>query len=94
MLLVLMPIIFPTDGGQNAAINALRGAGDTWAPTILHLVSYLCIMIPVGYYLTFTREMGVPGLFWGVVIASLVAVSGLAIRFKIVSSRPIAPHTH
>ena len=93
-VLVLMPIIFPTDGGQNAAINALRGAGDTWAPTILHLVSYLCIMIPVGYYLTFTQGMGVPGLFWGIVIASLVAVSGLAIRFKIVSSRPIAAHTH
>ncbi|WP_417810511.1 MATE family efflux transporter [Thalassospira alkalitolerans] len=91
-LLILMPIIFPTDGGQNAAISALRGAGDKWVPTILHLVSYLCIMIPAGYYLTFVRGMGVAGLFWGIVIASLVAVSGLAIRFRIVSNRPIAAY--
>ena len=87
-----MPIIFPTDGGQNAAISALRGAGDKWAPTILHLVSYIFVMIPVGYYLSFTLEMGVPGLFWGIAIASLVAVSGLAIRFLIVSSRDIPEH--
>jgi MATE family multidrug resistance protein len=88
-VLVLMPIIFPTDGGQNAAISALRGAGDKWVPTILHLVSYICVMIPTGYYLTFVVGLGVAGLFWGIVIASLVAVSGLAIRFAIVSSRPI-----
>lgn len=92
-VLVLMPIIFPTDGGQNAAISALRGAGDKWAPTILHLVSYIFVMIPVGYYLTFVLEMGVPGLFWGIVIASLIAVFGLAIRFKIVSGREIPAYT-
>ena len=84
-----MPIIFPTDGGQNAAISALRGAGDKWAPTVLHLVSYIFVMIPAGYYLTFERDMGVRGLFWGIVIASLVAVCGLAIRFAIVSRRAI-----
>ena len=88
-VLILMPIIFPTDGGQNAAISALRGAGDKWVPTILHLVSYICVMIPTGYYLTFVVGLGVAGLFWGIVIASLVAVSGLAIRFAIVSGRPI-----
>lgn len=88
-VLVLMPIIFPTDGGQNAAISALRGAGDKWAPTVLHLVSYIFVMIPAGYYLTFERDMGVRGLFWGIVIASLVAVCGLAIRFAIVSRRAI-----
>ncbi|BDW87390.1 MATE family efflux transporter [Thalassospira tepidiphila] len=91
-VLILMPIIFPTDGGQNAAISALRGAGDKWAPTILHLVSYIFVMIPVGYYLSFVLEMGVRGLFWGIAIASLVAVSGLAIRFLIVSSRDIPEH--
>jgi MATE family multidrug resistance protein len=88
-VLVLMPIIFPTDGGQNAAISALRGAGDKWAPTILHLVSYIFVMIPTGYVLTFVFEMGVPGLFWGIALASLVAATGLAIRFAIVSRRPI-----
>lgn len=88
-VLVLMPIIFPTDGGQNAAISALRGAGDKWVPTILHLFSYIGVMIPTGYVLTFVLEMGVPGLFWGIVIASLVAVTGLAIRFRIVSGRTI-----
>jgi MATE family multidrug resistance protein len=91
-VLILMPIIFPTDGGQNAAISALRGAGDKWVPTILHLVSYIFVMIPVGYYLTFELGMGVRGLFWGIVIASLVAVSGLGLRFMVVASRPIPEH--
>ncbi|OSQ35250.1 MATE family efflux transporter [Thalassospira mesophila] len=88
-LLLLMPIIFPTDGGQNAAISALRGTGDKWAPTVLHMFSYICVMIPAGYYLAFVRDLGVAGLFWGIVIASLVAVSGLAMRFRIVSGREL-----
>jgi MATE family multidrug resistance protein len=88
-LLILMPIIFPTDGGQNAAMSALRGTGDKWAPTVLHMFSYICVMIPAGYYLAFVRDMGVSGLFWGIAIASLVAVSGLAIRFGIVSKREL-----
>jgi MATE family multidrug resistance protein len=46
-------------------------------------------MIPAGYYLAFVRDMGVAGLFWGIAIASLVAVSGLAIRFGIVSKREL-----
>lgn len=88
-LLILMPIIFPTDGGQNAAINALRGTGEKWAPTMLHMFSYIFVMIPAGYYLAFVQGLGVTGLFWGIAIASLVAVSGLAIRFKIVSAREL-----
>jgi MATE family multidrug resistance protein len=89
-VLIMMPIIFPTDGGQNAAISALRGAGDKWAPTALHIFSYLCVMIPAGYYFALVKQMGVAGLFWGIVAASLVAVSGLAIRFHVLSQRPIS----
>ncbi|AUG51424.1 MATE family efflux transporter [Thalassospira marina] len=92
-LLILMPIIFPTDGGQNAAINALRGTGEKWAPTMLHMFSYIFVMIPAGYYLAFVQGLGVSGLFWGIAIASLVAVSGLAIRFKIVSGRELPSYS-
>lgn len=73
--------ILIVDGGQGVMANALRGRGETWAPTVLHTVSYLVIMIPLAYLLAFPAGRGAMGLFEATLVASIVSVSLLSVRF-------------
>ncbi|MBL8659032.1 MAG: MATE family efflux transporter [Rhodospirillales bacterium] len=73
--------ILIVDGGQGVMANALRGRGETWAPTALHAVSYLAIMIPLAYILAFSAERGAMGLFEATFVASVVSVGVLSARF-------------
>ncbi|MEM1400073.1 MAG: hypothetical protein AAGF58_09345, partial [Pseudomonadota bacterium] len=68
-------------GGQVVAVRALRSRGDAWIPTILHAVSYIGIMLPLTWYLALPLGRGLPGLFEGAIIASIVAVSLQMLRF-------------
>lgn len=90
-LLVLLPFVMPLDGGQNVALGALRGAGDAWIPTGLHFLSYFAVMVPIAYGLAFGLGHGVRGIYEAILIASAVAVTTLALRFRALTRRPRAP---
>lgn len=86
--LVLATLFFVADGIQVVAAQANRAAGDVWWPTIMHFLSYGAIMMPLGWFLA--QRMGVDGLVWAVIIASLVSGTLLAGRFLRVARR--VPH--
>jgi len=86
--LVLATLFFVADGIQVVAAQANRAAGDVWWPTIMHFLSYGAIMMPLGWFLA--HRMGVDGLVWAVIIASLVSGALLAGRFLRVARR--VPH--
>lgn len=86
-LIVLVALVLVPDGGQVVMMFALRGAGDAWAPTALHLISYLVVMIPLAWLLAFTFGRGADGLIEAIAIASVVSLSILAVRFFLVSRR-------
>jgi MATE family multidrug resistance protein len=86
--LVLATLFFVADGIQVVAAQANRAAGDVWWPTIMHFLSYGAIMMPLGWFLA--QHMGVDGLVWAVIIASLVSGTLLAGRFLRVARR--VPH--
>jgi MATE family multidrug resistance protein len=69
------------DGGQGVMANALRGRGETWAPTLLHTTSYVVVMIPLGWLMAFPFSRGAVGLFEAILVASVVSVTLLATRF-------------
>ena len=77
------------DGGQVVIANALRGAGETWAPTAIHIISYFVVMIPAGWIFAFTLNLGARGLVGAIIVASVVSVTLLSIRFMVISRRPI-----
>ncbi|CAO3421570.1 MATE family efflux transporter [Azospirillum doebereinerae] len=79
--------ILIADGGQTVMANALRGRHDAWVPTALHFLSYAVVMIPVSALLVFGLDRGVKGLFEGILIASLVSVTILSLRFAHLSRR-------
>ena len=86
--LVLATLFFVADGIQVVAAQANRAAGDVWWPTIMHFVAYGAIMMPLGWWLAHT--LGVNGLVWAVIVASLVSSVLLTARFVRVARR-LAP---
>ncbi|WP_295707046.1 MATE family efflux transporter [uncultured Brevundimonas sp.] len=85
--LALATLFFVADGIQVVAAQANRAAGDVWWPTIMHFGSYGLVMIPLGWVLA--HQMGVDGLVWAVIIASLVSGGLLTGRFLRVARRPL-----
>jgi MATE family multidrug resistance protein len=83
--LALATLFFVADAIQVVAASANRAAGDIWWPTILHFVAYSAIMMPLGWWLA--HEMGVNGLVWAVILASLVSATLLTGRFVRVARR-------
>jgi MATE family multidrug resistance protein len=83
--LVLASLFFVADGIQVVASQANRAAGDVWWPTIMHFFSYGAVMMPLGWVLA--HRVGVDGLVWAVILASLVSASLLTGRFVRVAKR-------
>ncbi|MGL4543040.1 MAG: MATE family efflux transporter [Polymorphobacter sp.] len=79
--LLLSCLFFVADGLQVVAAQALRARGDVWVPSLTHSISYLLVMLPLGYYLALPAGLGVPGIVWAVIIASLCAAGLLLTRF-------------
>jgi len=84
--LVLATLFFVADGIQVVASQANRAAGDVWWPTIMHVAAYGLVMMPLGWWLA--HRIGVDGLVWAVIIASLVSSSLLTGRFVRIARRP------
>jgi len=58
--------------------SAFNGAGDTLTPTILNIIAFWLIQIPVAYWLAFNARLGPSGAFIAVVIGdSVLAVLGI-----------------
>ena len=83
--LVLATLFFVADGIQVVSASANRAAGDVWWPTIMHFGAYSLIMMPAGWVLA--HILGVNGLVWAIIIASLVSSVLLTGRFLRVARR-------
>ncbi|KGM35033.1 hypothetical protein P409_06835 [Inquilinus limosus MP06] len=91
----LIPLVIPVvlvstfilivDGGQVVMANALRGRGDIIVPTLLHTISYVVVMTPLGWVLGVHLQRGAAGLFEAILIASVVSVTLLAVRFHLLA---------
>jgi MATE family multidrug resistance protein len=78
--LVLACLFFVADGLQNVTAQSLRARGDVWWPTALHFISYIVIMLPLGWWLS--TRYGVNGIVMGVIAASLFSAVVLFWRFR------------
>lgn len=80
-VIVFLIYVLPVDGGQIVLANALRGLGETWMPAVLHVIAYLLVMIPLGWWLAFRLERGLLGLFEAIFLASIVSCALQGARF-------------
>lgn len=75
------------DSAQVIALGLLRGVQDTRVPMIIAACSYWVIGLPLSYWLAFSRGMGAPGLWLGLVIGLALAGIFLMLRFWLRSVR-------
>jgi multidrug resistance protein, MATE family len=85
--LVLGSLYFIFDGLQAVAAQALRARGDVLMPTITHVISYALLMVPLAWWLAIDLDMGLVGIVWAVVAASIAAAAFLLARFWILARR-------
>lgn len=85
--LVLASLFFVADGLQTVGANALRARGDVVVPTVTHVASYAVVMLPLGYVLALPAGMGLIGIVWSVIWASLLSAGLLVGRFAWLSLR-------
>jgi len=76
-LLFVAAIFQLFDGLQTVATGALRGLGNTRTPMVWNLLGYWVIGLPVGYWLCFSRNWGVIGIWDGLCLALVLIGLGL-----------------
>jgi MATE family multidrug resistance protein len=85
--LAIACLFFAPDCVQVVTALALRARGDVWLPTAAHLVSYVAVMAPLGWWLALPVGMGLNGEVWAVVIASYLSVGFMLARFTVLARR-------
>ncbi len=91
-LLFYAAIFQYSDGIQICAAGALRGYKDTRVPMIYTIISFWIVGMTLGYYLTFTAEMGPAGMWIGMIAGLSVAAVLMLARFQRISRRLIPAH--
>jgi MATE family multidrug resistance protein len=85
-LLLLAGIFQFSDGIQVVSNGALRGLKDTRMPMLITAFAYWVVGMPVGAWLTFGLDWGVPGMWVGL-IAGLTAAALLLFARWVVQTR-------
>jgi MATE family multidrug resistance protein len=81
-LLVIAALFQISDGTQAVGIGILRGLTDVKIPTAVTFIAYWIVGLPVGYLLGFNFEMGVQGVWIGLLLGLTTSAILLTLRFN------------
>ncbi len=88
-LLVVAGLFQLADGIQVIGLGALRGMSDVMIPTLITLVAYWIIGLPLGYLFGFTLQLGALGVWYGLLAGLAIAAVLLFLRFNHLSKKLI-----
>ncbi len=81
-LLLLFAAVFQiSDATQATGAGLLRGIKDVRLPTVLIMIAYWVIGLPVGWLFAFHYRMGAPGIWLGLILGLTLASVFLISRF-------------
>ena len=80
-LLLIAAFFQLSDGVQVVGLGALRGLGDVRIPTVVVIVAYWIVGLPLGYVLGFTFKLGIEGVWYGLLIGLTFVAIFLLFRF-------------
>jgi MATE family multidrug resistance protein len=89
-LLRIAAVFQMSDAIQAVSAGALRGVGATRFSFMANLVGHYAIGFPVAVLLGFSLDMGAAGLWWGLSFGLTGVAFAQTIRFRTLTSRPIA----
>jgi MATE family multidrug resistance protein len=80
-LLLIAALFQLSDGIQVVGLGALRGMADVKIPTLITLIAYWILALPVGYIIGFTLKLGATGIWIGLLTGLTIAAVLLLVRF-------------
>jgi MATE family multidrug resistance protein len=81
--LILVAALFQVaDGVQVVLLGALRGINDVRFPTIVTLIAYWIIALPLAYFLAFVLKLQALGIWLGLSIGLFFAATALYFRLR------------
>ncbi|MGB3946943.1 MAG: MATE family efflux transporter [Bacteroidia bacterium] len=86
-LLIVAAFFQLSDGTQVVGLGALRGMKDVKIPTIITLIAYWVVGLPMSYVFAFIWGYGVLGVWYGLSIGLTITAVFLFWRFNYVSKR-------
>ncbi len=89
-LLVIAGLFQLSDGVQAVGLGVLRGLEDVKVPTLVTLMAYWALGLPLGYFLAFPLGMGAHGIWYGLLIGLTITAAMLLYRFLSLSKKRMA----
>lgn len=86
-LLVIAAFFQISDGIQVVSLGALRGVKDVKIPTAITLLAYWAIGLPMSYVFAFVLNLGVKGIWYGLLLGLTSAAILLFLRFNYISKK-------
>ncbi len=80
-LVVIAGFFQLSDGVQVVGLGVLRGIADVNVPTLLTLIAYWVVALPLSYVLAFPLGLGAPGVWLGLLAGLTVSAVLLTYRF-------------
>jgi MATE family multidrug resistance protein len=80
-LLMIAALFQLSDGIQCVGVGILRGLSDTKVPTLIVIVAYWVVGIPVGMWLGNTFELSLYGIWFGLSLGLTLSALMLTMRF-------------
>lgn len=81
-LIIIAALFQLSDGTQAVGIGILRGLTDVKGPTIITFIAYWVISLPIAYMLAFDFNLGVDGVWYGLLIGLTASAIMLTARFN------------
>ena len=72
-VIILAGLFQISDGLQTVGVSILRGLTDVRRPVLYAFISYICINLPLGYYLSFVCGLGERGIWIGFIVGLSIA---------------------
>ncbi len=81
-LLLIAALFQVSDGLQVVGLGTLRGLEDVKVPSVVALLAYWAVALPLGYFLGFRLHMGAPGVWTGLLVGLSIVAGVLLLRFR------------
>ncbi|KAA5539376.1 MATE family efflux transporter [Adhaeribacter rhizoryzae] len=81
-LLIIAALFQISDGVQVVGLGALRGLEDVKIPSMISLLAYWVVALPIGYVFGFVLNGGASGIWTGLLFGLTVAAILLFFRFR------------
>ncbi len=89
-LLLIAGLFQLFDGTQVVAQGLLRGLEDVKIPTVITLIAYWVIALPLAYYLGYSINMKAQGVWYALTISLMVSAAGLYLRYRKLTIRMLS----